>query len=380
MTHEPDTKRVLALAAIIRQVDDIIDLHADALACAILTHPDSQWGPALPVPTDAEIEADFRAWFEAKHECEYFGGISLCDAIAWGKHLLQHSPQPAAPWPQLPREVPPEVLNLATFSACNQEYAAKLAWQCCRAEIDRQRIGQKLSVPEPTPWPELPHQPPHMQGDEMWKQGYIFGWHAARAELQRLREQAGVAPTPAPAFPEISDQLIRSLIGDILTESETATEAACMDRPYNPVPRIRARLTEILQLAAQDEAAGKPAINDRTQSPAKEEVAELVAALNADASFVESEAPHLCDISAEQMRRIAELLQQRNPVPVAVSERMPDLSPDACDFNENGLIWWFTSNLGWRLGSRNAIDCIPYPTHWLPFYALQSPGAEKSNA
>lgn len=75
------------------------------------------------------------------------------------------------------------------------------------------------------------------------------------------------------------------------------------------------------------------------------------------------------------------LLQQGNPVPapVAVSERLPDLSPDACDFNEDGLIWWFTSNLGWRLGSRNAIDCLPYPTHWLPFHALPLPaGAPKS--
>ena len=260
MTHEPDTKRVLALAAIIRQVDDIIDLHADALACAILTHPDSQWGPALPVPTDAEIEADFRAWFEAKHECEYFGGISLCDAIAWGKHLLQHSPQPAAPWPQLPREVPPEVLNLATFSACNQEDAAKLAWQCFRAEIDRQRIGQGLSVPEPASWPELPPQPPGppSRGENpYWTDGFVTGWSVACVELQRLREQAGVAPA-APTFPGISDSLMRSLIGDVLNESETATEAACMDRPYNPVPRIRARLTEILQLAARDEATRKP--------------------------------------------------------------------------------------------------------------------------
>ena len=65
--------------------------------------------------------------------------------------------------------------------------------------------------------------------------------------------QAGVMPA-APTFPRISDSLMRSLIGDVLDESETATEAACMDRPYNPVPRIRARLTEILRLAAHDEA------------------------------------------------------------------------------------------------------------------------------
>ena len=39
------------LAAIIREVDGSHDLSADALACAILAHPDSQWGPVLPVPT-----------------------------------------------------------------------------------------------------------------------------------------------------------------------------------------------------------------------------------------------------------------------------------------------------------------------------------------
>ena len=291
MTHEPNTEHVLALAAIIREVNGGQHLWHVALAEAILAHPASQWGPA-------------------------------------------------APWPQLPREAPPEVLNLATFNACNQKDAAKLAWQCCRAEIDRQRIGQGLSVPEPAPWPQLPREaPPEALNRAMsickveavkvvwqaacdqlenlklspqsvedqdrqraaaiaeaawqWKRhketrdregkgaaptpvpaswpelprrppASVWNadggdvWHAARVELQRLREQAGIAPA-APTFPRISDSLMRSLIGDVLDESETATEAACMDRPYNPVPRIRARLTEILQLAAQDEAAERPA-------------------------------------------------------------------------------------------------------------------------
>lgn len=318
MTHEPNTEHVLALAAIICEVGTADQrLGAGALAKAILSHPASQRGPVLtvptdaeleasfvawyqdtygepplgippssdviklarhllqrwspqptapwpelPLPTDVELEADFRAWFEAKHECEYFGGISLSDAIAWGKHLLQHSPQPAAPWPQLPREAPAEVLNLATFNACSREDAAKLAWQCCRAEIDRQRIGQGLSVPEPASWPELPPQPPGppSRGENpYWTDGLVTGWAVARVELQRQREQARAAPTPAPAFPEISDQLIKMLIGDVLAVADTVTEQSCLDRCWNPVPEVRARLTEILRLAAQDEAK-RPAL------------------------------------------------------------------------------------------------------------------------
>jgi hypothetical protein len=213
MTHEPNMEHVLALAAIIREVNGGQRLGAAALAKAILAHPASQWGPALPMPTDAELQADFRAWFKTRYDSDYFGGISLFDAIAWGKHLLQQSPQPAAPWPELPDSPPPGESGF--------------------------RFGPS---------------------DTAWFAGRLQGWQLARAELERQREQAGAAPTPAPApFPCISDDLVRSLIGDVLDESETATEAACMDRPYNPIPRIRARLTEILQLAAQNQAAERPA-------------------------------------------------------------------------------------------------------------------------
>ena len=173
------------LAAIIREVDGRHDLSADALACAILAHPDSQW-------------ANFRDWFKTRYDSNYLGGISLCDVIHWVKHLPQQSPQPATPWPQLP--------------------------------------------PQPPGSPSRGENP-------YWTDGFATGWHADRAELQRLREQAGVAPTPAPTFPEISDQLIRWLIRCVLDESGTVTEAACMNRLYNPVPLVRERLIEVLQAA-----------------------------------------------------------------------------------------------------------------------------------
>jgi len=84
--------------------------------------------------------------------------------------------------------------------------------------------------------------------------------------------------------------------------------------------------------------------------PDEEEVADLVAALNADADCVEVEGYNLCNITAEQMRRIAELLQQRHPTPVAVSERLP--------------------------GPKDSWDWAKGATYWLPFHALPLPAWE----
>jgi hypothetical protein len=211
MTHEPNTEHVLALAAIIREVNGGQRLGAAALACAILAHPASQWGPALPAPTDEELEADFRDWFKTRYDSDYFGGISLFDAIAWGKHLLQQSPQPAAPWPELP-DSPPLGEPGSGF-----------------------RFGPR---------------------DSAWFAGRLEGWQLARAELERQRTSQG--PVDSPALPEISDSLMRSLIYDIfailIDHTETATSGC-----FIPIPRIRARLTEILQLAAQNQAAEQPA-------------------------------------------------------------------------------------------------------------------------
>ena len=150
MTREPDVEHIHALAAIIREMDGAHSLGAAALAEAILSHPASQWGPTLPVPSKAELEADFRAWFEAERERE---SLVVCDVIAWAEHLLQRRPQPAAAWPQ------------------------------------------------------------------------------------------------------ISDDLIRSLICDILGILIDATYTAFHGGPFNPIPETRARLLEILELAAKDAAA-----------------------------------------------------------------------------------------------------------------------------
>jgi hypothetical protein len=106
MDTNTTTDPAATLAAIIREVDGRHDLSADALACAILAHPASQWGPA-------------------------------------------------APWPELPENPPVIGPGSRSRNPCL---------------------------------------------DSAWLAGRLEGWHAARAELQRLREQAGVAPTPAPAI------------------------------------------------------------------------------------------------------------------------------------------------------------------------------------
>ena len=146
MIHKPNAKHVDALAAIIREVMPFNRPGAAALAEAILSHPASQWGPALPVPSKAELEADFRAWLKANRDSE------SCDVVTWTEHLLQQGPRLAAQWPQ------------------------------------------------------------------------------------------------------ISDGLIQSLIRDIQCILAEATDTALRGDRFNPIPEIRARLLEILQLAAEDAA------------------------------------------------------------------------------------------------------------------------------
>lgn len=309
MTNTTTTDPATILAAIIREADGPHRLGAAALAEAILDHPASQWGPALPVPTDAEIKADFRAWFKGRYGTDYFGGISLFDAIAWEEHLLQQSPQPAAPWPELP-DSPPLDEPGSGFRDGPSDFAwfeGRLqGWQLARAELERQREQAGIAI-ETINWRDLcaellkgldenKHEEVsypghlrvimgqardalrrHLEEVQPPAEGEVAELVAAlntdadcveaehydlcniTAEQMRRIAKLLQQRQPAPTFPSISDSLVRSLIGNVLDESKTATEAACMDRPYNPVPRIRARLTEILQLAAQDQAAERPA-------------------------------------------------------------------------------------------------------------------------
>lgn len=307
------TDPALILAGIIRQVDGKRELGADALAQAILAHSGSRWGPAAtaatpeagyelipdngdpeklprdaqvvegkwwrprfgcnslatvlesvqppkaaPWPelselTDAKLEADFRAWFKAKYDSQYFGGIALCDAIEWGKHLLQQSAQPTTPWPELPENPPlPEGICHNTWLLGFDQ-----GWQAARAELQRQR-EQAGAVVETLNWRNLCAK--LLQGlDENRHEEVRYPGHLraimgqVRAALQNHRGLARVAPTPVFVVPEISDQLIKSLINDvILTAIQAATKQSFLGCHWDPVPTNRARLVEILQLAAEE--------------------------------------------------------------------------------------------------------------------------------
>ena len=66
------------------------------------------------------------------------------------------------------------------------------------------------------------------------------------------------------------------------------------------------------------------------------------------------------------------------PEPISFSERYPNLRPDGDDFSKDGYLWWYEPRLKWRWAMEDAIDYIPYPTHWLPHWALPVPEQEVS--
>jgi hypothetical protein len=75
----------------------------------------------------------------------------------------------------------------------------------------------------------------------------------------------------------------------------------------------------------------------------------------------------------EYARAVLARWGSRTPAPIPLSERYPNLRPDGDDFSKDGCLWWYEPRLKWRWAMRDAIDCIPYPTHWLPHWALPMP-------
>ena len=113
-------------------------------------------------------------------------------------------------------------------------------------------------------------------------------------------------------------------------------------------------------------------------APEVGEVKELVAALKADAECVEVEHYDLCNMTADQMRRAATLLQQLSApapavVPVAVGERLPGEG----DLDAEGTCWvWNVSAYTWGLFR---LDLTAH-SHWLPAHAIPFPQAEEVEA
>jgi hypothetical protein len=121
--------------------------------------------------------------------------------------------------------------------------------------------------------------------------------------------------------------------------------------------------------------------------------AELVDQIHQIALAWEPDACLLGNMTAEQLARAADLLAQRHPAPVPVSERLPE--PEDCD--AKGRCWLLTVEdeyPQWRLHSIEGalpggtmiwvpvdsspgvmVDCF-YTSHWLPAHAIPIPRSE----
>ena len=129
-------------------------------------------------------------------------------------------------------------------------------------------------------------------------------------------------------------------------------------------------------------AAAASAHQIQPAPPAEGEVAELMAALRADAKCIEAGRHDLCSNTADQLTRAAELLQQCHPAPVPVSERLP--GPEDCD--AEGRCWWLKERANpdhdllmptWHLQRQGPAGTRFFRfTHWCPFHALPLPAAE----
>ncbi len=118
--------------------------------------------------------------------------------------------------------------------------------------------------------------------------------------------------------------------------------------------------------------ADGPAVPEGHQPapPAAGEVAELVAWLRLSADCADESR------IAENLSRAADLLTQRHPAPVPVSERLP--GPGDCD--AEGRCWLLgKTEKEWRLieVSNSGVPHLRYCfSHWLPAHALPLPAGE----
>jgi hypothetical protein len=107
--------------------------------------------------------------------------------------------------------------------------------------------------------------------------------------------------------------------------------------------------------------------------PAEGEVGELVDQIHQIALAWEPDACLLGNMTAEQLARAADLLAQRHPAPVPVSERLPE--PEDCD--AEGRCWLCGKVEGdWRLlnPKNSGVPQLKYCfSHWLPVHALPIP-------
>jgi hypothetical protein len=95
------------------------------------------------------------------------------------------------------------------------------------------------------------------------------------------------------------------------------------------------------------------------------DVGELVAWLQSMAEEVRTE-DYATIHSSYLPARAADLLAQRHPAPVPVSERLPGQK----DCLDEGWAWFFSPRVGWRQATQPVHSTY---THWLPAHALPVP-------
>ena len=160
---------------------------------------------------------------------------------------------------------------------------------------------------------------------------------------------------------ELLLQMRNGLMPLSITETALAEARAYLAAPDEPAVPSDAELLELMPEAMRDEFSYAATVcSDATGNRVKAGIFRV--ALNT--------------VTLEYARAVLARYGNRTPAPIPLSERYPNLRPDGDDFSKDGCLWWYEPRLKWRWGMQDAIDCIPYPTHWLPHWALPVPGME----
>jgi hypothetical protein len=189
-------------------------------------------------------------------------------------------------------------------------------------------------------------------GATMLKIGRPWDGHTPEDVVERLKAWAALAKQPVAPTDDQIDELWDKEAGYYeLYEEVRNVVRAVLAQPE----RQRLFDREVKQLCCPPRAWLDPLTDQRSrallaQPPADGEVRELVNDLQNQANHGYSEF-----ISSDDLRRAAELLEQRHPTPIPVAERLP--GPE--DLDPNGRCWVYQNEKS--------------TTHWLPANALPVP-------
>ena len=174
---------------------------------------------------------------------------------------------------------------------------------------------------------------------------------------------------------ELSDEEIMELMPQQMHDDLAAAVRAMAEQEGIDSTRAKGVMRIMLNRHVVDLARAVLARYGHQPAPAEGEVAELVAWIRHDC---QSGDLHPYWRVQQRLSRAADLLSQRHPAPVPVSERLP--GPEDCD--AEGRCWWFNpgepamsnphiATSSWRLC--RMLNGKPMGTNWLPVIALPLP-------